>query len=276
MDIILVYSYWGKKASAETLDMAYISNYLAQKQGYKTVLYIDKKNKEEFINKIPYSEVVEFDDNILEQLPPAVWSAGKILAASIETRPFLHVDFDLFILNNKFYDYVKNEEFITYHYEPWWSLKTEIGKIFHKEALKYFIKNTDNAFKLDYSKDLDSYNCAIFGSCKKENIEIINKECQFIIKALIKSKNIIQNPEFIRHITYNSFKNGGIPVIVEQVIMIYKIHNKLKSHSSIIKINHGKETFEEGLKFGLLHLWGAKKVDGIKKLLKNKVKKLNI
>jgi len=273
MNTVIVYSYCGDKPSSSRLNTAYLSNHLAQKHGYKTVLYIDKKNKKDFID-IPYSEIIEFDDNILEKLPPAVWSAGKILAASIETRPFLHIDFDFLILNNNFYDLIKNEEFVTYHHESWWDEHTKIGKNFHENGVKYFIEKTKGFFGVNYKKDLKSYNFAIFGSCKQENIKIINEECRFIITALIKAKNIIQNQVFMDHISKNSFKNGGIPVIVEQILTMERIKNKLKSHYSLIKISHGKETFAEGLKYGLLHIWGAKNKNQISQQIQNTIKRL--
>ena len=275
MDTVLIYSHCGKEPSLDTLNMAHISNYLAQKQGYKTILYIESKYKDCF-NNIPYSEVVEFDDKILEQFPAIVWSAGKILAASMETRPFLHIDFDLFILNNTFYDFIKDEEFITYHFEPWWHVETEIGQKFNKKAIKYFLKKTKGAFNIKHSEKLGSYNFAIFGSCKKENIKIINGECKSVIEAIIKSKDILDDPKFIKFISKHSFGETGVTVIVEQVLTIAKIANRLNSHYQILKVKDSEDTFTEGIKFGLLHLWGSKHSEQILKQLKKKIKMLKL
>ena len=270
---VLIYSYYGLGPSVITLEMALLSNHLAQKQKFKTVLYIDKKNKELF-SHIPYSEVIEFDDKILKKFPPIVWSAGKLLAASLETRPFLHVDFDFLILNDAFYKIIKNKDFVNYHFEPWWNVGSKKNQKFTNKALKYFLKNTNGIFKIDYTKDLGSYNFAIFGSCKQKNIKIINEECRSMVKSIIKAKDILQNKRFINYIAKNSFGNSAVTVIVEQVITMAKIKDKLKSFHSILKIKEIEESYQEGLKFGLLHLWASKNMKSIQKELTNTIEKI--
>jgi hypothetical protein len=269
MDTVVIYSYWGGNPVEKTLDMAFISNYLARKHGYTTVLYVNKENKTNF-KDIPYSEVIEMDENILQQLPTTVWSAGKILAASMEKRPFIHVDFDLFILDNQFYNDIKDKDFVTYHCEPWLSKKT------FNNSIKYILKKTNNSFGLKYKEDLYSYNFAIFGSCKSENIPIINKECKFVIENLIKNNKILNDQDFVESIRKNfpNIPEAVIPVIIEQVITSKLIRLNFKNTYEILKISDSRDSYEAGLKIGLLHLWGSKNYNNILQKIKNK--KINL
>lgn len=273
--LVLIYSHCGKKPSKYTLNMASMSNYLAQKNGYRTILYVDKKNKSYF-SKIKYSEIKEFDDEILNKIPSIVWSAGKILAASMETRPFFHIDFDLFIINNNFFNFVKTKEFVVYHGEPWWNEPSAEGKKFVK-GIKYLLNKTENVFKIKTDvKNLKCCNFAIFGSYKKKNIKIINKECKSIINSLIKHCHTFQKFQFRKFMSNTICGESSTTVIIEQVFTLEKIRKKLGSFYCLLDIKSCEETFTEGLKIGLLHLWGSKYSRTILKELENKLKDINL
>jgi hypothetical protein len=277
--MVVVFSHWDAWhaqnyvpfMSEEKFNIAYISNHLAQKAGFQTVLYTDRAGKV-LLKDIPYSEVIEMDQSILEQLPHTMWSAGKILAASMEKRPFVHIDFDLFILNNKFYDIIKDKNFITYHSEPW--IDTTQPFI---EAARHIDKKTFNILKYpNVTPEIISYNFAIFGSYKPEIVNIINKKCEFIIEGLIKHKKILTKHRFIKKLDnyFPELPNMIIPVIIEQVLTAKLIESETKNDIyTLIDIKSSDASFAAGNNIGLLHLWGSKKSKMIQNKLKEKVQK---
>ncbi|MBW4362005.1 DUF6734 family protein [Flavobacterium taihuense] len=69
------------------------------KQIYKEVaLYTDDLGKELLIDKlgIPYS-TVHLELNELQDYPPELWALGKVLTYSLQEKPFIHADTDVFI-----------------------------------------------------------------------------------------------------------------------------------------------------------------------------------
>lgn len=226
----IIYSHW---SNADILhqglfpEMAAVSNYLAQKQGFETVLYTDSKGYE-LLNKINFTEFKQLDENKLNQFPRTGWSLGKLLAISNINHPFLHIDFDLFLLKPlESQLLLKNNLFL--HQEIWMEdvLKTSCKIIGKFPSL------------VPENNNYKSYNCAIFGG---QNYKSFNKAAQNICDFAI------QNAEFLEAITQqqrslkkeNKVKNHLYLAMMLEQLWLPKILEKESKINTILtndKIN---------------------------------------
>ena len=79
------------------------------KQNYGEVtLYTDNLGKELLIDKleIPYSKV-NLELNELQDYPAELWALGKVFTYSLQEKPFIHADTDVFIWNKLPADFLK-------------------------------------------------------------------------------------------------------------------------------------------------------------------------
>ena len=156
---VIVYSSWlgaNYKGILDQKDFAIYSNRLAQKAGYKTIVYTDKKSKE-FLKGIPFNEIIDFDENILSQLPKTMWAAGKLLAISKQRDAFIHMDFDMFIYKNIFLEKIQNSDFFIFHEEPW-TRELGLGCNFFENGTKKILDITNNIFDVNLDETSMSLN----------------------------------------------------------------------------------------------------------------------
>jgi hypothetical protein len=270
MQPVIVHSFLGNRSgnaitNEQTKIFATCSQYYAKKNtGLKTILYTDELGAELF-KDIPYDEIILFDKSIIEKLPKSIWSAGKILAMTMENRPFIHIDFDFFILNKSFMESVENVPFFAYHDEPW---SAYFGKKnnFYKNGIAVILNVVNEYLNIDLEQKFISVNFSIFGSCVKNNIPIINDIAQKIIDCIIKYKDFLDSKELLEKFE-KSFGSIGcvmIPIVIEQVLFMAMIKEKLKTYLTLIKIKESKESYPNGTKIGLIHLWDAKHFKEIK------------
>jgi len=272
---VVVYSSWLKNDYQEVLrqkDYAIYSNYLAQRAGYETVLYTDQESRE-LLGDIPYNKIIDLDENILNKLPKTVWAAGKILTFSMQTKPFIHLDFDFFILKNDFYDKIKDKEFFVFHEEPWF-FNFGLGSCFHTHGLAKILKITNNDFGANFDEKSISVNFSMFGSCQKDVVPIIAEKSNLIIENLIKYQNQFEDISFKQHLKkyFGSLSLAMPSIIIEQVILPNIISEKLNSsYYPIINLEHPKDIGKKCKEINLVHLWGFKNNEQIK----TKIKKQN-
>jgi hypothetical protein len=257
---VVIYSSWmgaNYDSVAAQKDFAIYSNYLAQKAGFKTVLYTDQKSKQ-ILKDIPYNEIIDFDEKILEQLPKTVWAAGKILAMSMQTGPFIHIDFDFFILKNNCLEQLYDKDFFLFHEEPW-SKKIGLHKNLYKNGTKKILNITENNLNLD--ENSISLNFSIFGSCRSDIAKIINIEAENFISYLIKNKEILESESLVEYLEgeFGKLSKTILSIILEQVIFPHTLVKKYKyQYHPILKIKNGKNLIKKFKKAGLVHLWSTK------------------
>lgn len=254
----------------EQKDYAIYSNYLAQRAGYETILYTDTESKA-LLGDIPYNKIIDFDENILNKLPKTVWAAGKILAFSMQTSPFIHLDFDFFMLKNDFYEKVKDKHFFLFHEEPW----LQFSGNFYPHGIQKILKITNNDFGVNLNEKSISLNFSIFGSCQKNVIPIIAEKSNLIIKTLIKYKNQFENENFKQYLEkyFSGFSSAMPSIIIEQVILPNLISQTLDAsyYPILQQLNIVKDVTARSKDVKLLHLWGFKKNKEIQSLIKKKL-----
>lgn len=265
MKPVIIQSFLGNRngnavSYEETKILATCSLYYAKKNTkFKIILYTDKIGAK-ILKDVPYDEVILFDQEIIDQLPKRVWSAGKILAMSMEKRPFIHIDFDFFILNKKFFKKIKKSPFFAYHNEPW---SADLGKkgCFYENGVKIILQILNESLNLNLRQKFISVNFSIFGSCIEHNVSVINESAKKMIDCIIKHKEFLDSEDLLEHLTkyFNRIDYVMIPLVIEQVLFLTMVKQKLKKYSTLIKIKHPRDSYKAGSKIGVFHLWDSKK-----------------
>lgn len=231
---------------------ANISNKFLKKHNYDTILYTDQQSAKYFYH-IKYDEIKIIDlkeFNIKDKLN--FWSITKLLCSSLVKDNFLHIDLDLFLIQDIIKDH-KNEQFICLHHEPW------MTQIFYEELSKEKIKKY---FDID-SEKAKSYNFSIFGgnnnsiinSCitKLNNyIDNHNNEINNLLLRVKNNKHNLKKAVFLEQYIFPSLVSKTLnidmlPVLVPDSINARGqagIRTKLKEQN-IIHIWTLKETIED-------------------------------
>lgn len=252
---------------------------LQLKKYYKHVeLITDHKGKEIFIDKLklPYSNVIE-ELNILDNYSSRLFALGKMLAYSIQTEPFIHVDNDVFIWE-RFSRKLESSRLISQNIEVdisfYYQILEQLDKSFHffPDVIKK-IRETERI--------INAYNAGIIGGCDIDffrnyaqisfNFIDSNIEClrsinieqfgliweQFLFYCLAKDKNVKVNCLFKKGVSgylYEQFEK--VPLLVKYVhpiagfkrnkYIIDWIENKLMllypdTYYRILELYKGKE-----------------------------------
>lgn len=131
------------------------------RQNYGEVsLYTDDLGKELLIDKleIPYSEV-SLDLNSLQNYPCELWALGKIKAYSLQDKPFIHADTDVFVWE-KFPERLLEADLLAQNFEFNFPKYGEVLEI----ALAEFENFPRDSFPMyAQTKDVFAFNAGIIG-----------------------------------------------------------------------------------------------------------------
>lgn len=263
----VIYSYWKTNEHFfVTEEFAYISNKLAQKHGYETILFTDEHGKEE-LKKIKYNQVITFDKFLLDRFPLTGWSLAKIQAMASMNEPFMHIDFDLFLVKDLKKEFIDNQVFCL-HKEKWLTepqgekdkkgrlIKNSIINPYSFEFLdkvQILLNQTEDNFSIRKYHKLSSYNCAVVGG---QNFNLFKKSSEYVIRYAIKYKDILQNFSEINNMNVDWFP----AVFLEQVLFMNLI--RMSSGLEDIPIYLKSETTEdlniEAQQEKIIHIWGSK------------------
>jgi len=209
--------------------LAALSNFLAQKRGFKTNLYISSKDYLKYW-KIKYDNFKILPSTELNALPRTVWSISKILSSADQVEPFLHIDLDVLIYNRQ-YEFIHSlmdKKFIIYNYEDTEKPETV------RSILKYIFENTDNSLdiEVDTISSLNSKNFAIFGTYYKHQVPFIANAAKQLIAYLKKHKSFFESTELAEFLIKEQCPwppAAAIPIIVEQIIFFNLATKNLSS-----------------------------------------------
>lgn len=229
------------------IELAKLTNYYAQQQGYKTCLYTDEKGYNKLTPSINYDEVILFDKKITSQFNSNIWSMGKILAMSMVKEPFMHIDFDLFLLKPLDDNFI-NKDFFSLYPEPW------LFKIpsYEKNILEIY-KLYPNPEELNFN-DFYSYNFAVVGGQKFKEINYVcSKLVEFSIAQNKKFDEIIDKKNFNKGPNGDLFSHAWcLAVIFEQIMiknLLSTIFNieifSIPDKKSLLEIKYNQEMSRE-------------------------------
>lgn len=239
------------------LNMAKLSLNLIKKLNYPTCIYLDQKNYDKF-NNFKYDEKILLDQSILDKLPSNIWSLGKLLVFSQIKEPFIHIDFDLFCLEDNF-KYFLNEKFLAFHEEPWADFEMFGDDIKHAFSHVDLLKNKN-------VKDIKVYNCAAVGG---NAIPEINKSAQLVLDYAIKHKNyFLKRDEFYQNdwaaaVFFEQllFMNLVKILLSSDVTCILDEKTSTEKHQPLLDLYGpigGDFVIEEMARKKIIHLWGSK------------------
>ncbi len=153
----------------------------------KVALYTDQRGYEILIEKLhlPYTEVhVIYDDNLCL---PIHWAYAKINTYSIQKKPFLHIDGDVYISQpfpsdiSKFSLVAQNKEICTKYYQDMMNRISSSPGI----RLPHYLHKEIEA------KKLSSYNMGIFGG---NDLGFIHKYCNKVFEFF--ELNHLNDPKY--------------------------------------------------------------------------------
>jgi hypothetical protein len=243
--------------------MAKAANDVAKKSGYKTCLYTDIHGLENLASNISYDEVILFNEDVLSQFYPKIWSLGKILAMSLVKEPFIHLDFDFFLFE-KLTSEIETQDFFCLYEEPW--INKNMGV--QKDVQRIFNIYPTNKLK---DKEFSSSNFSIVGGQKFVEI---NSVCEEILDfSILRKKNLIRlntalvSPSWLLAVTFEQILiplllKNNFNIDTNHIISIpEEIYNKINIDvNDIEKFNVDLATFlkNEFIKNKMIHLHGKK------------------
>lgn len=199
--------------------MSWVLSCLCLRKHYDEVaLYTDEQGKHVLIDllHLPYTEVnVVYDETLC---PPQHWAYPKIMTYSLQTKPFLHVDGDVF-LPAPIPDEVINAPLIAQN--------REIGTAYYQKMMQRVFHNPDITLP-DFVRrglgdgSLASYNMGVFGG---NDIEFIQQYCQEVFCFMEEN-----------HINEVQHRNSNIEcnVFFEQILLAAMADKERKEVGSVV------------------------------------------
>lgn len=222
-------------------DMAMLSCQLFKKHGYTTVLYTSK-SLIDYFKSHPYDSILTIDEEEYSSIvQDDFWSGTKLVVCSKHNNNYLHVDTDLFLIEDALSDY-KTSKFLTLHEEPWIHNAINIDRLLCK-----------NVFNVN---PIHSYNCGIFGG---SSYKIINNNIQEILGFITKKRKTIN--DILKNELSNPASEHWIrSVFIEQILLISKIIQNVNI-SSVVDSSQCKvwwDVPELIRQKNIIHLWTYK------------------
>lgn len=235
----------------------------------EVALYTDKQGYEVLIEKLnlPYTEVhVVYDDNLCL---PQHWAYAKIKTYSLQTKPFLHVDGDVYI-SRRFSDRILNSSLVVQN--------KEICTNYYRNMVKNMFSNTGLRFPNRISEQIKtgfimSYNMGIFGG---SDLPFIQKYCEEAFEFL--------KTNHLNDANYEQSKSD-YNIFFEQILFALVSFGMNKKISCILESEIEDNGYTGKLfcdvenlsKYPILHIIGGhKKNENVIDMIKNALAHINI
>jgi hypothetical protein len=227
-----------------TAKQANLSCKFLKKHKFTTILYTDKSCIDSF-KYIPYDDIIILDiSSIQPNIPQDFWSASKLISCSVTNEPYIHVDVDLFLIENCLEEY-GDKDFFVFHNESW--IKEKLYNEHLNKINQYFNYIDNNSL---------AYNNAIFGG---KQYNIINQQINTLIDSIIINNTIIDEILFAKKPRKEN--DGAKSVFIEQ----YLFNNLMKEalQTSVIPLilkesiscKNSKEIYAIMKQYKIIHLW---------------------
>lgn len=276
MNNLTVYmSYWSggyiKDMDEYTLNMHKLSVFLAKKH-YKNIHLITDSYSVPHFKSIPYTKITtELDE--LNGIKNDNWALGKLLAykvAAQKQKPFLHMDYDVFIWEDIWPRLMDKEVFVQCE-------EYNIETIYGSEKLKQGCLSKYPYVLNGITEPQNAYNMGIFGGTN----------CNFIESYASKAIEFSLEPEHqacFKNIKDNVY-HAAVACCCEQLFLyLYAKHEGI-SVSSLIPYDNTSRYYdpkynslndEYANEIGYTHLIGDKKRKDVKQKIYSLVRELNL
>ena len=239
--MIVVQSYFNNKFSQtkrfekHIYAQAKLSVQLLKKHGYNVVLFTD----DPLLEQITYYDEIKHINIQEHNMPQNFWSSGKLIACSLLNEPYIHIDIDLFLIENVIADYI-NHNFFCLHNEPY---VTYFEKII--DSIPDFIVDR---LLLD-KQNLQCNNMSIFGGQSSLINSLINKVLDTA------KNNYIDINQILLPLPQSNWKNA---VFYEQVLLTNSYLIKPNPIYNFCHDFNNNKVYEQLRKIGVHHLWFKK------------------
>jgi hypothetical protein len=227
-----------------TAKQANLSCKFLKKHKFTTILYTDRSCIDSF-KYIPYDDIIILDiSSIRSNIPQDFWSASKLISCSVTNEPYIHVDVDLFLIENCLAEY-EDEDFFVFHNESWIKDKSYNEQLFKINQYFNYIDNNSLV-----------YNNAIFGG---KQYNIINQQINTLIDSIIINNTIIDEILFSKKPRKEN--DGAKSVFVEQYLFNNLVKEELKMSTIplVLKesIDHenSRKIYALMKQYQIIHLW---------------------
>jgi hypothetical protein len=224
---------------AKTIIFAEYSHSLLKKHGYTTQLCIEESLYSRF-KHIPYDDFVFFPSYYLKLATGHTrFGTSSVFAVSNVNEPFIHIDFDMFMLKDIVKPF-KNSSAFFIHTEPWLTNEFYDLLSFITQHVPEFKKITTN---------LISCNGSIFGG---SDYKTYNVACQQLLTTVYKYNKFLEK-----------YKHSG--TIIGQVFLNYYVVKLLypnsdrKTVDTIFKVETPEDLFEHFKSNNFVHFWSPVK-----------------
>lgn len=251
----VIFSYLDKTnyTWAQSIELATVSNFLIQKQGFETIFWGNENALKKF-GKINYTEKILLNTKELTNFPKCFWSVSKLLALSMMEEPCIHIDMDLLVTKPIPVDFLKND-IVCFHNENF-----RINS--YKKLKNYFNINPKECESIPFN----AYNCSLIGG---HDISSIKHGIRIIFDFISNHKYYIDN-------IYFNHTYLPAAILIEQIwlFQIFKYLNKEINCLVEVK-NFNADYFRMWKDTGYIHLISNRK-EQARPDLKNFIKKHNI
>lgn len=249
MNDIDVYMSWYSKTppSQNTINLHEFSLHYVNKH-YKNCTLITNSISKKYFSHLNFTNITTDLDEI-DHIETKVWAIGKIFSyKSIckKEKPFLHLDYDVFLKNKISKDFLLSPVFVQNEENCVWEHEINCT------GYNYNLKNISNKIKnyiSNPSKNDKAYNMGIFGG---KNLKFINEYAETSIKFILDENNK-KLFEYLHDI------NPASPSLIVEQYLLWKLakDNKILVNC-YIGGNNIDELKQNGFNIGYVHLMGSK------------------
>jgi hypothetical protein len=254
-----IFSYLNLVNKRPNVNLAKVSNFLIQNQGFETVFFGDEHSLE-FLRTVPFNHKFEIAKKDVKNIPKCIWSASKFFAMSKMKEPFIHVDFD----------------FLFFRMEK--SLFNQNIICLNSEKSHNRLVNSLQKLMRIHPKEISTtgqicYNCGIVGGV---NFNLLKKISLDLLNYLYNNKDYIDKM-YLDYSNQKIIDIPYIPVLVEQVWMFQLFKTYKEEFTTYVQSDLGDRNFQiECVEKGFLHLQGAENLKSVNATLQELIENFKI
>lgn len=221
---------------------AMLSCRFLKRHGFRVILYTSSHLRDRLFANSKYDEILCLERDLYSTVVvDNFWSGTKLLACSLTKEPYLHVDTDIFFIEDILSE-LNDERFVTFHAEPWMDTM-------------YFNDSPESdriRSQFGLREGASTFNCAVFGgneynligSCASSVLHEVrtNRDALNLALKLPKDEPYWRRSVFLEQICLTNMVTTELGVPPKQVL-------ELEGSSGI----HG--ACEKMRSKGVIHLW---------------------
>lgn len=249
---------WGQESKIHMDLYSFALSYHYAKSLYKNISLVTDLKGLSLFSCIPYDDIVTDLENI-NHINPGFWTAGKIRACEMQTKPFIHIDGDVFLMEKKIRKILSDK----------WDVAVQMREIgqHYNDTYPQAIRKLQEVYP--WAEGLGIFNYAY-------NNGILGfRNMGFRDKYVYEYFDLL----YMLEICHVQFPPKADPNIVVEQSLLTRLSSYHNVHvKELITLNDMEKEglFEYAEKIGFVHLWGNSKYqDYWHEKVKAKLKEVN-